>query len=68
MKSKYPTIPKIAFRAVCINVAGGLEKCETWGTDPAKGPFFKGFAFLPAGSAHGSTASSLAISFAPRVA
>ena len=41
---------------------------KTWGTDPTKGPFFKGFAFLPAGSAHGTIASSLAISFASRVA
>jgi hypothetical protein len=36
---------------------------EILGTDSTKGPFFKGFAFLPAGSAHGSIASSLAISF-----
>jgi hypothetical protein len=37
------------------------------GTDPTKAPFFKGFAFLPAGSAHGTIASSLATSFASRV-
>ena len=37
------------------------------GIDPTEGPFFKGFAFLPAGSAHGTIASSLAISFASRV-
>ena len=30
-------------------------------------PILQGFAFLPAGSAHGSIASSLAISFASRV-
>ncbi|MBQ3747331.1 MAG: hypothetical protein II863_07960 [Kiritimatiellae bacterium] len=35
----------------------------TWGTGPAKGPFYKGFAFLATVGAHGSTASSLAISF-----
>ena len=40
---------------------------ETWGTDPAKGPFYKGFAFLAAGSAHGAIARSFAISFASRV-
>ena len=40
---------------------------EILGTDSTKGPFFKGFAFLPAGSAHGTIASSLAISFASRV-
>ena len=38
-----------------------------WGTDPTKGPFYKGFAFLAAGSAHDSIASSFAISFGPRV-
>ena len=32
-----------------------------------KGLFFKGFAFLPAGCAHGIIASSFAISFASRV-
>ena len=35
--------------------------------DPTKGPFFKGYAFLFSNGAHGSIASSLAISFASRV-
>ena len=35
---------------------------------PRERPIFKGFAFLAAVSAHGSIASSLAISFASRVA
>ena len=34
---------------------------------PAKGPFFKGYAFLFSGSGNGIIASSLAISFASRV-
>ena len=38
-----------------------------WGTDPAKGPFCKGFAFLFSNGAYGTIASSLAISFASRV-
>ena len=36
-------------------------------TYPTKGPFFQGVAFLAAGSALGTIASSLAISFASRV-
>ena len=40
---------------------------KTWGTDPAKGLFYKEFAFLAAVGAQGNTASSLAISFASRV-
>ena len=44
------------------------EVGRNWaGTDPAKGPFYKGFATLAAGGAHGTIASSLAISFASRV-
>ena len=49
---------------------GGLKIPEfgkLGGTDPAKGPFSKGFAFLAAVGAHGTIASSLAISFASRV-
>ncbi len=38
------------------------------GTDSTKGLFFKGFAFLFSNGAYGTIASSLAISFASRVA
>jgi hypothetical protein len=34
---------------------------------PRERPILQGFAFLAAGNAHGTTASGLAISFAPRV-
>ena len=44
-----------------------IKRPKTWGTDPAKGPFYKGFAFLATGSTHGSIASSLASYFRSRV-
>jgi hypothetical protein len=47
----------------CVGIVLGFDT-KTWGTDPAKGSFFKGFTLLPAGNAHGTTASGLAISFA----
>jgi len=50
----------------CVGIVLGFDT-KTWGTDPAKGSFFKGFTLLPASNAYGTIASSSAISLASRV-
>ncbi len=63
LRQPLPSLVSLRYNAKSLH----QPERRTWGTDPAKGPFFKGFAFLPADSAHGNISSSLAISFASRV-